>query len=179
MLLRIWRAWFGLDDLRSMVVLARRARPKVDKLSEKFCPRAASCGCTTRTRRAGPVQSFERPCPHLAFANIAIDQHTAGRGLRRFESERGCLRTIVEQALAAAEQDRVDQQAQLVDEIRGQQLVHQVAAALGDEAGSIAALELAYRGGDVRSQRVAVAPFEGVGMVGGNVLGGAVEQVGD
>lgn len=52
---------------------------------------------------------------------------------------------VVEQALAAAEQDRIDQQTQLVDQVRGQQLMRQVAAALGQQVGAVAALELEHR----------------------------------
>src|SRR4249919_4368519 len=57
--------------------------------------------------------------------------------------------------------------------------MYKLAAALGQQVGAGAALEFAHRGGDVRTQRTTVLPRKRFGMVGGDVLGGAVEQVGD
>jgi hypothetical protein len=50
---------------------------------------------------------------------------------------------------------------------------------LGQQVGAVAALDLSHRGDDVQTQGAAVLPRECRGMVGGDMLGDAVEQVGD
>ena len=52
----------------------------------------------------------------IALANVAADDHAGRRGARAGHTEGGRLRIVIEQALAAAQHDRIDQQAQFVDD---------------------------------------------------------------
>lgn len=80
-------------------------------------------------------------------------------------------RIVAEQALAVAEQQRVDQQLQFIDQARRQQLLHQLAAALGQQVGAVLLFQRVDRCGDVCAQCMAVVPVEGAGVWVATCLG--------
>lgn len=107
------------------------------------------------------------------------DDHALGRNLRVLQGEGRRCRIVAEQALAVAEQQRVDQQMQFIDQARRQQLLHQIAAALGQQVGAVLLFQRADRCCDVCAQSMAVVPVEGCGVWVATMLGHPVEQVGD
>ncbi|AIC19729.1 hypothetical protein EY04_12705 [Pseudomonas chlororaphis] len=86
---------------------------------------------------------------------------------------------IIEQALAASQYDRKDHQPQLIHQPGCKRLAHQIAAALGQQVGAVLLFEDLYGVGKVSLKHMTIVPIQRIGTMGGDVLGHAVEQVGD
>ncbi|MNJ69562.1 hypothetical protein D3C77_659240 [compost metagenome] len=97
------------------------------------------------------LRLFERAGLHFACAHVSGDDHTLWRNHRVLQGEGCCCRIVTEQAFAVAQQQRVDQQLQFIDQARCQQLLHHLCAALGQQVGAVLLLQRTDCGGDVRA----------------------------
>ena len=77
---------------------------------------------------------------------------------------------IAEQALAAAQDDRVDEEAVLVDQVVAQELVDQVGAAVDEQLAARLRLQLRDLGGHVAREDRRVVPVGAFQRVGHDVL---------
>lgn len=117
----------------------------------------------------------ERTVVRLADSPVQMDRDAGARGDRVGQGQRARHRALAEQALAAAEHEREDPQAELVDEVVPQQGLDQLAAAGHLQFAAGLALEPRDFGGDVASQQHRMAPARRVERARGDVLAHAVE----
>lgn len=121
----------------------------------------------------------ERSRAHFTAAHVTADHHPQLRAGRLRQGKRRRLRLIVEQALAVPEDDGKSHQPKLVHQPGGQQLAHQIGAALRQQVGAVLLFERTYCVDEVARQYLTVVPLKRVGSMGGHMLGHSVEQVGD
>ena len=102
---------------------------------------------------------------------MAVGDDSASR-LRRH-------RVVAEESLPLPQNERIDVKVELVDETGGEQLAYHLAAAVGDEVGTVLCLQLPHALDDIRAESAAFLPRERFGVMRGDVLGGAIERAGD
>jgi hypothetical protein len=120
---------------------------------------------------------LERAGAHRPRRAIAGDDHAVVEsGWRPGPARR--LGRVAEQFLAAAEQDREDEEVELVDQAGREQRLDQHGAALGQQIRPVALLEPGDRRRHVAFEPHAIGPVERRGGGGGDIFGDGVEQAG-
>src|ERR687897_2900930 len=105
------------------------------------------------------------------------DRDAVAHRLRVLQAQRPLVARRPEQALAVAQDDRVDHQPQLVDEPVLEQPLHERGAAVDDDVAVDLPLELLDRLTQVAAQHRCVVPLGRLQGGGHDVLGHAVELV--
>lgn len=78
-----------------------------------------------------------------------------------------------------SEHEGIDQQAKIIDETGREKLAHHIAAAEGQEVRTDFEFERANGIGEIAGKRTTVLPFEIISAMRRNVLGYAIEFIGD
>ena len=159
------------------------ARPVESTMSVKSDARQRPVDVLGRLERADllarPLISLdERARSHRAVGFVGEEDDAGSEGARRDQAQLVHVDPIAEQALAAAQDDRVDEEAELVDQVVAQELVDEIRTAVDEELAARLRLQRRDLVGHIAREDRRVVPVGAFQRVGHDVLRDGVHLLG-